>query len=324
VALTAAATTITNCVIHNNGQPGGGIGDDSGIIAWHDSAAEGQENVFSHNAIYNNATFGIEVATDYCIVEYNHVYDNGNSEDLCAGIELFGQDGYAQHNIIRYNFVSGQITASTNDGQGINFDEDSADNVAYGNICTGNQGAGIGIFQCHDNAIYNNTLYGNCTNAAIGHLGEIQVRSLAADDIYNNIIKNNVAVATEANTYAIYLDSLSYDQDGLEITNNDWYAAATNWYFWNASGGNNLATWNALTGVGTDLNSDPLFTNAAGGDFTLQAGSPCIEAGVNLGPDYSEQLVAGSTWPDAVETIDWHKTGGVPDIGAYDYRKVIW
>ena len=63
---------------------------------------------------------------------------------------------------------------------------------------------------------------------------------------------------------------------------------------------------------------------SSGGDFTLQAGSPCIDAGLNLGSAYSEQLVAGSTWPDSVETIDWHKTGGASDIGAYDYRKVIW
>lgn len=60
--------------------------------------------------------------------------------------------------------------------------------------------------------------------------------------------------------------------------------------------------------AGYDLNSineDPLFTNPATHDYTLQAGSPCIGTGANtLGPPYNEGLMPGSTWPDGVVVLD--------------------
>ena len=43
--------------------------------------------------------------------------------------------------------------------------------------------------------------------------------------------------------------------------------------------------------------ADPSFTNAAGGDFTLQAGFPCIDAGADLGTTYQMALRPGTTWP---------------------------
>jgi hypothetical protein len=103
------------------------------------------------------------------------------------------------------------------------------------------------------------------------------------------------------------VDENSYGQSGLSITNNIWYApSSTNFYWWNNAVGNSLATWNALTGVGTDINADPLFLSAT--DFHLQAASPAINSGVNvsLTTDY-----AGRTVPS--------KVGENPDIGAYEY-----
>jgi hypothetical protein len=55
-----------------------------------------------------------------------------------------------------------------------------------------------------------------------------------------------------------------------------------------------------------DLNTDPLFANAAGGDFRLQAGSPCINAGTNVS---LTQDFAGRSVPIR---------SGV-DIGAWEY-----
>ena len=54
------------------------------------------------------------------------------------------------------------------------------------------------------------------------------------------------------------------------------------------------------------INADPLFVNAAGGNFRLQAGSPCIDKGIDMG--LSEDYF-GSTVPQGL---------GV-DIGAYEY-----
>ena len=69
-----------------------------------------------------------------------------------------------------------------------------------------------------------------------------------------------------------------------------------------------------MTATGRSI-ADPLFTNAAGGDFTLQAASPCRGAGVNLGATYDDYLDPDSTWPSAITTVDADKVGW--NIGAY-------
>ena len=66
-------------------------------------------------------------------------------------------------------------------------------------------------------------------------------------------------------------------------------------------------TW-ATKAAGTEdngINSDPLMTDPGAGDFTLQAASPCREAGTNVGltADYNGDLVPQ----------------GATDIGAYEY-----
>ena len=315
----SADVHVESCSIHDNGA--------NGILVWKDLASAGHENIFRYNSIYNNQrtsigafAAGIYVWSNYCIVEYNKVYDNGNTSDMGIGIEFWDIDnsGYGQHNIARYNLVYGQLSGQT-DGTGINADDFSSYTEIYGNVCHSNDGPGIGVWRAKNVKIYNNTCYGNVlnSNGTRTYLGEIAVGA-REDGLNANVeIKNNVAHATKANTHAIYLDSHAYKASGLSIANNDWHANATNWYFWNNGGGNDLATWNALTGVDRDSNADPLFTNAAGGDFTLQATSPCIDAGADLGPAYSTALMPGSSWPSNVLTGDQYATGQWWEIGAY-------
>jgi len=74
---------------------------------------------------------------------------------------------------------------------------------------------------------------------------------------------------------------------------------------------NTLADWQtalaatSFSGKGVhDVSADPLFVNFATGDYRLQAGSPCINAGVDIGltTDYAGNAIVG-----------------LPDIGAYEY-----
>ena len=63
--------------------------------------------------------------------------------------------------------------------------------------------------------------------------------------------------------------------------------------------------------------ADPLFTNAAGGDFTLQAGSPCIDAGVDLGSTYQTALMPAASWVASVLTASQYNAGQKWECGAY-------
>jgi len=57
------------------------------------------------------------------------------------------------------------------------------------------------------------------------------------------------------------------------------------------------------------ISNDPLFVNAALGDFHLQEGSPCIDAGTNL------------PWMAGATDLDGHPrvTDGRVDLGCYEF-----
>ena len=59
------------------------------------------------------------------------------------------------------------------------------------------------------------------------------------------------------------------------------------------------------TDTGTLWATDPLFTSPTTGGFTLQAISPCINAGMDVG--LTEDYAGNPIW-------------GLPDIGAYEYQ----
>jgi parallel beta-helix repeat protein/predicted outer membrane repeat protein len=61
------------------------------------------------------------------------------------------------------------------------------------------------------------------------------------------------------------------------------------------------------------INSDPLFVDAAGRDYHLQAGSPCIDAGDN-------SLVPAGITTDLDGNPRIYPEGGTVDIGAYEYQ----
>jgi len=289
----SASVVVKNSSLHDNVK--------SGLYTYHDASASGTESYVQSCTVYNNLTWGVYVRSSYWIIERNEVYGNG-SIGVSNGVGInfcdLSNEGYAQHCVARYNHVHHTYDGGDN-GEGILADIYSAYIEIYNNVLHDNSGPGTGVWAANHVKIYNNTLYANAQDyyTTLNTHTEIKIGGSSPGDTSYVEIKNNVVQATIANTHAVSVDATAYGMTGLSITNNDWYAAATNWYFWNATGGNVLATWNALTGVGTDLNSDPLFTNAAGGDFTLAAASPCIDAGVDLGTTYQMALAPGSTWP---------------------------
>lgn len=115
------------------------------------------------------------------------------------------------------------------------------------------------------------------------------------DELY---IQNNVIINFDVAPFN--LASCAGQIDSLYSQNNDIYNTGNSNAF-KIAGGESITNYVNEN----NINSDPLFTGGTEYDFSLQAESPCIDAGldVDLTTDY-----AGNT------------VGSTPDIGAYEYQ----
>jgi len=131
--------------------------------------------------------------------------------------------------------------------------------------------------------VLNNVIYGAVTSLKRGIF--ITNSANMTFDIANNIISN----------WAVGVGDATNDATIARLDNNCLFGNTTNY---------SAAALAAKVGPNS-LTSNPLFVNAAARDFRLQAGSPCINAGVNIGLTMD---MDGNPVP----------VGGAPDIGAYE------
>lgn len=269
---------ISGNVIHDN------LG--TGIYAYQVNAIGGSENIAQNNVIWNNSGYagfgdGVQIYGNYWIAQGNTIHDNGDSTNDSVALHIYatanGDHTYGQHNILRNNLIYNQNSVSNLDGSGIETDHGSGSNLIFGNVAYANQGPCIDIFESFTTNVYNNTCYGNVLSASAPFKAEILSLDLGGSSS-TLAFTNNAVYSTGASTYAIYIDA-NVISGGVTFSHNIWYAPiATNWYN-NGSGGNNLATWNALSYAGTDLYANPLFVSPPA-NVTLQGGSPAIGAGI--------------------------------------------
>ncbi|MCP4583178.1 MAG: DUF1565 domain-containing protein [candidate division Zixibacteria bacterium] len=157
-----------------------------------------------------------------------------------AGIYCYNSNPIIRNNVIRNNIVQGIYSG----GGGIACINSSpliAFNIIYGNYAY-IAGGGIG---CRDNSnprIVNNTIYGNSTGPNYGGGGLVCV-----------------------NSYPLVANTIFWGNEPQSIRGNEPIVS-----YCNVEGG-----WE---GEG-NIDIDPLFVDAENGDFQLQAGSPCIDAG---------------------------------------------
>lgn len=277
---------VDTCDLHDNGHFGILVFESNNCTikdcTIHDQVLEEGIYIDSETADSNDGT----------IIENCIIYDNYEN-----GIYVHGTTGNGIGTtgvIIRYNHIYGNDSSGGGNGNGIQItDVDGVD--IYYNLLDDNGLREVTFAGSQNIGVYNNVI----NNVADSGYPVVNNNGCTTGiNIKNNIIQtsdNDVTLIKIQNSGAATIDNNCYYSSGNY--NNAWH--------WNATDYDTFAAWK--TGSSQDansVNSDPLMTDPANGDFTLQATSPCVDAGTNvsLTRDY-----AGDPVPQ-----------GVTDIGAYE------
>ena len=230
----------------------------------------------------------VQVGASFIRIAWNYFHGNRTGAQVQIHTDAQAHDGggvdvFDFQDVQVFSNVLTGTAVGTDDARGITCSDMTAGSTTfiYNNVLyTTGRGDGAIILIQGTHKVWNNTLY-KCTGVPI------VVSYFPPTDRYNVEIKNNIIYNNSGVTYVA--------RDGGTSP----YVVDNNCYFGNGSG----------PGVDAHpINSDPLFTNAAALDFTIQSGSPCKNAGVTL----------------ASVTVD---KNGVPrpqgasyDVGAFEYH----
>lgn len=171
--------------------------------------------------------------------------------------------------------------------------------LMYNNLIYGIDKTAISINRAHGH-FFNNTLIGSTPTR---HYGVI-INSDSISHFYNNIFDGfGIGIQQTATD--------SFELSSLRIYNNNIHnAAAPYWYEYNENLSFPIFSGPLSPNPGTGEISVPtIFVNPANGNFSLQASSPCIDAGLNAFP-----------FPVHIDLNGNNRVfGASPDIGAYEY-----
>jgi parallel beta-helix repeat protein len=293
--------TIRNCNAHH-AAPGDGI-----FLAF------ASHPVIENNEVSFNAEHGIyhSNSADYPTIRGNRSHHNSgggiqlnadySSKCPCGTTVRDGIISFAllENNVIYENGVSG--------GSAINWDGVD-DSVIRNNLIYDNHAFGISLFSTDGshgssrNKVYNNTIV-----MALNGRWAVNIPKSKGNggSPVGNIVKNNILYTERVDKGAIAVYSTA-----AGVLTSDYNAVVDRF---STNGGTSvtstLAQWRAF---GYDTHSfvstaAALFVNAAAGDYRLTVGSPAIDAGANLAPDVTADIV-GTTRPQRTAY----------DIGAYE------
>lgn len=282
--------TIENSTAIGNGLWQGAVVGTEGTGIWLDTVAmePGSNNVVRNCLVKDNVNNGIHIENDSNVLILGNVSANNGKR---SGVTGSGIGIYA-------NASPSELGKVTH-------------NKIYNNVCYGNGAAGIEIAGIWPPTVLNGACAGN--------------------EVKNNIAINNSVQQTNANYQGNQFRARwGCENDGSKgsgnvYSHNSWGAQETGFVHWGQNDGlgvpisvNTYSAWETSYGSSTNsIQSDPQFVSSS--DFTLQATSPAIDAGANLGSDYDDGLSPASTWPSSVTTIDQDLRGSGWEIGAYVY-----
>ena len=251
-----------------------------------------------NNKIYNFGGGGIQlVHFDHVLVENNTTFNNAKyNPNQSSGISLFqaravdNEPGY--HIIVRNNRSYGNINLvlsgnpiGTTDGNGIlidNFHNKGASDfpvnyphrtLVENNLAYNNGGKGIQVFESDFVDVFNNTAYHNNTDTQNTGTWRAELSLVySRDTVWRNnigvanpgegILSSNRAILIAESENTVWENNLTFNGTPGDISINFSNTSVT---------ASDLA--NNMLGI------DPLFSNAAGQDFSLSASSPAVDMG---------------------------------------------
>jgi parallel beta-helix repeat protein len=260
----------------------------------------GHATQITGNTITNNGIHGIELDGNNFVVSGNTVNGNGLYSAGASGIHVYGgaegsPDGYGVGNTVTNNVTVGNHDLWAQDGNGIELDQYTHNNVVSNNFSAGNDGAGIAVYDSYGNTVANNTLVGNELDAGHTHTARGDLALNAHIGITaNNIFSGNTGIAN-ANSAAVFISSTS--QSNNQFSANAWENQAggpatqlgidTSWASWlqYQGAGSPLATADRNTGVAltTETSTAPLSYAYPSGTIEMINGTPYILVGWTQG-----------------------------------------
>jgi parallel beta-helix repeat protein len=233
----------------------------------------GGAGTISGNTVYNNGVVGGRVWA-YGANQGNGIWCDTTTTMVVTGNNVYG------------NVISGiylEKTLASTVAYNLVYDNGAAvianasHTYGFGSISL-LAGSSGDVFECSDNKIYNNAVYGGWWGIGVKNFeGE-------TEGINGNIIRNNIAIGAE--TYALYAlsggDNVAHGSGNI-YDHNCFDVESANFILWT----NAVSTYDAFIAASSqadnNVEADPLFVDPDNGDFTLKAESPCIDAGVDVG-----------------------------------------
>lgn len=220
-----------------------------------------------------------------------------------SGMEDFGSGA-----VWTYNRITGAA------GHGIFIRNASVGSKALYNVIWNNAMDGIRTQEGTKGVlIYGNTLYQNNSGNSASY-AEINIDSTTSIPTTASV-KNNIIYPNGTNKS---LRVVSPVGAGHDIDYNLYAINYTGMILWQATSYDTLGAFVSAQSQDTNgVVADPLFTNAGSNDFTLLAGSPAIDTGVDLGAAYDDALHPDSSWPNNIVTVDQESYGAGWERGSY-------
>jgi hypothetical protein len=295
VETNAASITYENCAFSNNDA---GNADGGGAQAYNYSGAITlTNNTFSGNSAGSGGGVYAE-SSNGAVLLTNNTFSTNTTTSEGGGTYIDCNNGGVT---LTNNTFSGNSAGWEGGGASIYPSDGSA--TLTNNIFSGNTSVnfGGGAYVHTGGAmvrLINNTFTGTNTAVSGGGLYAALYENAATGNIYNNLIRGNTATADGDD---IYVDDDPNDTGTpatVNLFNNDYTQFAI-------KDGTGLSE-------GNNIDQPPLLT----GDFHLQAGSPCIDAGENSAPGIPATDFEGNN-----RIIDGNGDGSsVADMGADEYN----